>query len=110
MKNYNRIEENGYGIHYYLNNKLHRLDGPAIEHANGTKSWYQNGLLHRIDGPAIEYPGGSKHWYQNGLLHRLDGPAREYLNGYKEWYYEDEYIDCKSQKEFERIIKLRLFW
>ena len=23
--------------------KLHRLDGPAIEYANGDKSWYMNG-------------------------------------------------------------------
>ena len=25
---------------YYLNGKLHREDGPAIEYANGTKRWY----------------------------------------------------------------------
>jgi len=26
-----------------LNGKLHREDGPAIEFANGDKSWYLNG-------------------------------------------------------------------
>lgn len=25
---------------------------------NGTKAWYVNGKLHRMDGPAVEYPNG----------------------------------------------------
>jgi len=28
---------------WYLNDKLHREDGPAVESANGDKSWYLNG-------------------------------------------------------------------
>ena len=28
---------------WYLNDKLHREDGPAREWADGTKSWYLNG-------------------------------------------------------------------
>lgn len=28
---------------YYSNNKLHRLDGPAIELASGSKYWYYEG-------------------------------------------------------------------
>jgi hypothetical protein len=118
MENYNRIVKDiitykytvDYVTNYYLDDKLHRIDGPAKEWNDGTKCWFQNGKRHRIDGPAIEYPDGEKHWYQNGLLHRLDGPALEYSGGDKEWYYEDEYIDCKSQEEFERLIKLKLFW
>ena len=65
--------------------KLHRLDGPAIEYANGTKSWYQNNQLHRLDGPAIESSDGDKYWYQNDQLHRLDGPAVEWADGTKVW-------------------------
>jgi hypothetical protein len=42
--------------------------------------------------------------------HRLGGPAVESLNGYKQWWYEGENINCSSQKEFERILKLKLFW
>jgi hypothetical protein len=87
MENYNRIKENEFGTYYYLNDKLHRLDGPAIESYNGDKSWFQNGLLHRVEGPAIEQ-----------------------FNGYKEWWFEGKEIDCNSQEEFERLIKLRLFW
>ncbi len=64
----------------------HRIDGPAVEYANGDKEWYQNGQLHRIDGPAVEGANGHKAWYQNGLCHRIDGPAVEKANGYKAWY------------------------
>ena len=34
--------------------------------SDGTKAWYLNGKLHREDGPAIEWPDGSKQWYLNG--------------------------------------------
>jgi hypothetical protein len=44
---------------------------------NGTKEWYLNGKLHREDGPAVEYSDGTKYWYLNGKLHREDGPAIE---------------------------------
>jgi hypothetical protein len=29
----------------------------------GTICWYQNGLRHRLDGPAIEWADGDKSWY-----------------------------------------------
>ncbi len=45
---------------------LHREDGPADEHRDGTKVWYNNGLCHRIDGPAVEYIDGTRLWYING--------------------------------------------
>jgi hypothetical protein len=86
MENYNRTEKDIYGTYYYLNSKLHRIDGPAID-----VSLY-------------------KEWWQNGLRHRLNGPAYENIYGEKQWYYEGKRIDCKSQEEFERIIKLKLFW
>ena len=28
--------------HWYLNGKLHREDGPAVEYANGDKEWWLN--------------------------------------------------------------------
>jgi hypothetical protein len=74
--------------HWYKNGKLHRIDGPAIEHKDGSKYWIQNGLSHREDGPALEYADGRKEWYINGQLHRLDGPAIEKPNGDKFWYQE----------------------
>jgi hypothetical protein len=110
MENYNRVEKHNWATCYYLNDKLHRLDGPAQEYFSGTKYWYQNGLCHRLDGPAIECVNGNKAWYQYGLRHRVDGPAIKCIDCYKEWYYEDQKIDCNSQEEFERYIKLKLFW
>jgi hypothetical protein len=110
MENYNRIEKDYYVTYYYLNNKLHRIDGPAEIWVTGTKEWWQNGKLHRDDGPAVEYSNGIKAWYQNGLRHRLDGPAIELSDGYKEWWIEGKPIKCSSQEEFERYIKLKLFW
>jgi hypothetical protein len=51
---------------WYLNNKLHREDGPAIEYENGDIWWMKDDLLHREDGPAIEYSDGTKEWCLNG--------------------------------------------
>jgi hypothetical protein len=48
---------------YDSKNQLHRLEGPAIEHANEYKAWFVEGKLHRLDGPAIEYANGDKEWY-----------------------------------------------
>jgi hypothetical protein len=45
--------------------------------SDGYKSWYLNDKLHREDGPACKYSDGSKYWYLNGKLHRKDGPAVE---------------------------------
>ena len=45
---------------------------------DGTKEWYLNNKLHREDGPALEYPTGTKRWYLNGKYHREEGPATEY--------------------------------
>ena len=51
---------------WYLHDKLHREDGPAVEDADGAKYWYLHGERHREDGPAEEYPDGTKYWYLNG--------------------------------------------
>ena len=67
-------------------NKLHREDGPAIEHTDGTKIWLLNGEYHREDGPAIEFADGTKEWFLNGEYHREDGPAIEFADGTKEWF------------------------
>src|SRR3972149_9837764 len=42
----------------------------CVTSQDGIKSWYLNGKLHREDGPAIEWPDGSKVWYLNGKCHR----------------------------------------
>ena len=66
MKEYTvRVFDNG-AKQWWLNGKLHREDGPAIEHPNGDKIWYLNGVRHREDGPAIEHADGAKQWWLNG--------------------------------------------
>ena len=72
----------------------HRLDGQAIEYADGTKIWYQKNQWHRLDGPAIERANGTKYWYQKNQWHRLDGPAVEYANGTKEWWIEGKQVQA----------------
>ena len=60
-----RVYDNG-DIKWYLDGKLHRVDGPAIIRANGDQEWYLDGKRHRVDGPAITYANGDKEWYLNG--------------------------------------------
>ena len=76
--------------------KYHRVDGPAVEFSNGSKSWFINGKRHRIDGPAMEYVSGYKSWWLNGKRHRTDGPAIEDTDGSKVWYLDGvEYTEDK---------------
>jgi len=77
---------------WWVNGKRHRLDGPAVEFANGDKYWYVNGRRHRLDGPAIERPNSYKAWYVNDKRHRLDGPAIETSGGHKAWYANDKHL------------------
>ena len=84
---------------WYLNGKLHRPDGPAVEYVTGDKYWYLNGKQHRVDGPAIENSNGNKLWYLNGKQHRVDGPAIEHVTGDKYWYLNDKF--CKPIEVFK---------
>jgi hypothetical protein len=81
----------------------HRLDGPAIEWAYGTKEWIQNGQRHRLDGPAIEWANGTKEWYQNGQCHRLDGPAIERVDGDKEYWIRGTDLNEKEIETFNYL-------
>jgi len=87
---------------WFLNGKLHREDGPAIEYANGDKLWLLNGEYHRVDGPAVEYADGHKTWWLNGERHRVDGPAIEYVNGDKSWYLNGEKL---TESQFNALQK-----
>jgi hypothetical protein len=65
------------------------MDNPEIDE-DGSKSWYLDGRLHRTDGPAIENADGSKTWWLNGFLHRTDGAACEWSDGDLWWYLNGE--------------------
>ena len=60
------IDNNETRIWIDSNNNYHRIDGPAVERANGTKHWYIYGQLHRTDGPAVEWADGTKEWWFKG--------------------------------------------
>jgi len=80
---------------------------------NGDKVWYLNGKIHREDGPAIEYANGYKVWYLKGKRHREDGPATEHANGYKAWYLKGKHYSepdfYKQLYKLGKITKEELF-
>ena len=53
---------------------------------------------------------------KDNRLHRLDGPAKVGLTlpgiepDVEWWYHGIRFIRCKSQEEFERMLKLKAFW
>ncbi len=62
------------------------LDQPKMKvEQDGTKYWYLGNKLHRENGPAVEFIVGEKYWYLNNQLHREDGPAIEGIRGEKIW-------------------------
>lgn len=91
-------------------------EGPeAVEDLENMKDYFQKqrlisiGLSTSREG-LIEDSNGDKSWYQNGLLHREDGPAQIYENGSKLWAINGKYLDCKTQEQFEKLMKLKAFW
>jgi hypothetical protein len=84
-------------------------NGGELHETDSGKFYYLNNMFHRKDGPAVEYNWNETHWYLNGKLHREDGPAIEYYD-HKRWYINDKAVACNSQKEFERLMRLKAFW
>lgn len=110
VKHYREIDEtNNVCNMYKYNSLLHREDGPALIDKD-QRRWYIHGKLHRVDGPTVEYINGKKEYWKHGKLHREDGPAITAANGVKVWMIEGENLKCFSQKDFERLMKLRIFW
>ncbi len=83
---------------WLIDGSLHREGGPAMEKLDGYKVWYNKGLLHREDGPAMEDADGGKYWYLNGKLHRVGGPAVIMANGQVEYWLDNEML-TKDQWE-----------
>jgi hypothetical protein len=61
-----QISDEGTICWYNKKGEFHRLDGPAIERADGSKAYYINGKAHRLYGPAIERADGSKEYWIDG--------------------------------------------
>ena len=74
-------------------------------HDNGDIIWHDESLrLSRRDGPAVEWADGAKSWFVDGELHRLDGPAIERAVGDKMWWIDDKPL---SEEEFHAEVKRR---
>jgi hypothetical protein len=84
MKNYNRKEVNtNDDVYYYLNDKRHRTNGPAIEYNNGDKCWYVYGDRHNDKGPATIHKTGWTFWFLNDNLQTLS-------NSTPTWFLNDK--------------------
>jgi hypothetical protein len=92
---------------------MSKIKNGPITDTRGNRRWYLNDKEHRIDGPAIEYVNGNNYWYLNDSLHRTDGPAAEFADGYRGWwlngkeYSFEEYI-VKANWSDEQIIMWKL--
>ena len=76
---------------------------------NGDKFWWLNDKLHREDGPAYESANGNKFWYLNDKLHREDGPAMEWANGDKEWFLNDEEVTEEEHKrQTSKVVEMTM--
>jgi hypothetical protein len=58
------IEADSDRVVWRLDGKLHREAGPAVIYTDGYQAWYLNDKHHRTDGPAIEVDGYQA-WYLN---------------------------------------------
>jgi hypothetical protein len=61
-------------------------------------------------GELCDCGGGNLFYYLNGKLHREDGPAIDLNNGFKFWNLNGKLLSCRTQMQFERLMRLRAFW
>lgn len=54
---------------------------------------------HERDGTKIHYVGG--------IIHNETGPAKILADGTKEWWFNGV---CLSQTNYEKYLKLKVFW
>lgn len=93
---------------YYVNGKLHREDGPAIEDWNdGEKYWYKQGELHKEDGPAYEDAWGNKKWYLHGVQY-TENDFNKYLKKKRleisDTLYNGNFKDVRNAKNINRDV------
>lgn len=70
---------------------------------DGTKEWFLDGRLHRADGPAVEWKNGANEWRLNGKLHRVNGPAVDRADGTNGWW-----LDGVSYSEEEHYFQVMM--
>ena len=78
--------------------------------AGGNKRWYLNDKLHREDGPAVEYRYGRKDWWLHGKRHREDGPAIEWADGDKWWYLHNKEVHPETLVDLQLSRGVFCWW
>jgi hypothetical protein len=79
--------------------------------SSGTQFFYKDDRL-----VWVLYRTGNKYYYEPDIsrvrYHREDGPAIEFKDDIipKQWWYNGKQLDCKTQEEFEQLLKLKAFW
>jgi hypothetical protein len=65
----------------------------------------------------VSYPGNSiisvphiSYYDADGWYHRISGPAIKCVDGQKWWYLHGKKVECNSQEEFARLLKMKVFW
>ena len=71
---------------------------------DGTKHYYEDNKLHRIGGPAVITPDGTQIYMEHDKHHRIGGPAVSTLDGTQMYF-----IDGKRIKEEDYEEAVRLF-
>jgi hypothetical protein len=87
---------------WYLNDILHRTDGPAVIWPDGSQQWFTNGERHRIDGPAVILADGYQAWYINDKCHRTDGPAIIWPTGKQAWHINGKHITREVERWMQK--------
>jgi len=61
---------------WYLNGRLHRVDGPAVFDGDYYQLWYLNDRLHREDGPAVIDTKFQQYWLNGEQVTEADLPSK----------------------------------
>jgi antitoxin component YwqK of YwqJK toxin-antitoxin module len=84
----------GGDVVYFLDGKVHRINGPAVICQGVLFIWAKNGKVHRDDLPAVETQDDSLQiYYEDGFKHRVNGPAVISGNTKEYWIYNRQFID-----------------
>ena len=111
-------EGNIHHLAWYVNNKRHRNDNPAVQRYGKTgerwwegpasvveEEWYCEGVLHRVGGPA-RITSKELIWYNKGLKHNDTQPAVIDNTGREEWWFKGRLhnFEGKATNRFSPVV------
>lgn len=87
-----------------------RITESELNKMYSSRKVVEDNITYDVEDDGVNSIWFCTHYYFRGQLHRLKGPAIQWAKGVDEWYYYGKKINCFSQEEFERLIKLKEFW